>query len=68
MLPSIRKVASPFTWEALTFRASGMALRMESQMCASHMPHIMPSICTVIFCVCFIVSWHLLMLDITNQW
>ena len=45
---SVRKVASFFLREAETFFASGTAFRIVSQICASHIPHIIPSIFIVV--------------------
>ena len=42
--------ASPFEWEADTF-LTGKAPRIASLICASHIPHIMPSILRVVFVI-----------------
>jgi hypothetical protein len=39
--------ACPLLWEAVTFLTANRA-RMTSQICASHIPHIMPLIFTVV--------------------
>ena len=48
---SVRKLASPDLWEAETFFAEGTALRIVSQICASHIEHIMPSIFNVVLII-----------------
>ncbi len=45
---SVRKVASFFLRDAVTFFASGTLFRIASRTCASHIPHIMPSIFNVV--------------------
>lgn len=44
-----QKTALPFDADAFTFFASGNCFRIASLMCASHMPHIIPSISAVYF-------------------
>lgn len=48
---SDKKDASPFDFDAVTFFASGTFFRITSQICDSHIPHIIPSIFKIVFII-----------------